>query len=139
MPKIVSLPVPVSRTEAEHARSDTERNRRLFAWALAVLKQLGVDRAVAVARSIEELHSVTFDANRAEVILAIRDALHPDSGHPGDHFRGLTQGGLKQILRNRFAELKKARLATLRQRHERQKQAHWSDKLILNRDGKIGA
>jgi hypothetical protein len=125
MAKVVTLPVPVSTTEAEHARSDTERNRRLFAWALAVLVQLG--------------DTVTFDANRAEVILAIRDALHPESGRPQDHFRGLTQGGLKLILRNRFAELKKARLATLRQRHERQKQAHWSDQLILNENGKTVA
>jgi predicted P-loop ATPase len=134
--KIVTLPVPISRSEGEHARSDTERNQRLFAWALAVLNQLGLDKAIAAA-SIEELHSMTFDANRAEVILAIRDALHPNSGRQEDHFRGLTQGGLKQILRNRFAELKKARLAILRRRRESQKQAHWSDQLILNNNGKI--
>jgi predicted P-loop ATPase len=139
--KIVKLPIPISQTqtEDEHARADTERNRRLFAWAVSVLKQLGVDRAVAAAKSVEELHSVMFDADAFEVILAIRDALHPPSGRPEEHFRGLTQGGLKQLLRNRFAELKKERSATLRQRPGRQKQPHWSDQLILNKDGKIVA
>ncbi len=41
----------------------------------------------------------------AEVTLAIRDALHPASGPRQEHFRGLKEGGLKQILKNRFAEL----------------------------------
>src|SRR5690348_4453426 len=80
MAKVVKLPVPIARTTDEHARADTERNRRLFAWAHAVLKKLGVDKAVTAARSIEELHGVTFDADTVEVILAIRDALHPASG-----------------------------------------------------------
>jgi hypothetical protein len=139
MAKIVKLPVPVSKTADDHARTDTERNRLLFAWADAVLKQLGVDKAVAAARSIEDLHGVTFDADSAEVILAIRDALHPVSGRREHHFQGLKEGGLKLILRNRFAELKKARLATLRERRGRQRQPHWSDQLILNKDGKIVA
>src|SRR5262249_16257367 len=139
MAKVVKLPVPVSRTEDEYARADTERNRHLFAWADGVLKQLGVDKAVAAARTVEELHGVTFNADSAEVILAIRDALHPASGRRDDHFQGLKEGGLKLILKNRFAELKKARLVTLRQRQGRQKEPHWSDQLILNKDGKIVA
>jgi predicted P-loop ATPase len=139
MAKIVKLPMQVSQTAEEHARADTERNRRLFAWALVVLKQLGVDKAVAAARTLEELHKIAFDAESVEVILAIRDALHPASGRPESHFRGLTERGLKQILRNRFAELKKQRLATLQQRQGRRKQSHWSDQLILNKDGKIVA
>jgi hypothetical protein len=141
MSKVVKLPVPVSQplTEDDHARADTERNLRLFAWANRVLKQLGVDRAVAAARSVEQLHSVVFDADAIEVILAIRDALHPASGRPEGHFRGLKEGGLKHILRNRFAELKKARAAILRQRRGKQNQSHWSDQLILNKNGRITA
>ena len=139
MAKIVKLPMQVSQTAEEHARADTERNRRLFAWALVVLKQLGVDKAVAAARTLEELHKIAFDVESVEIILAIRDALHPASGCPEGHFRGLTERGLKQILRNRFAELKKQRLATLQQRQGRRKQSHWSDQLILNKDGKIVA
>jgi len=139
MAKIVKLPMQVSETAEEHARADTERNRRLFAWALVVLKQLGVDKAVAAAGTLEELHKIAFDVESVEVILAIRDALHPASGRPEGHFRGLTERGLKQILRNRFAELKKQRLATLQQRQGRRKQSHWSDQLILNKNGKIVA
>jgi predicted P-loop ATPase len=134
MAKVVKLPVPITRTTDEHARADTERNRRLFAWADAVLKQLGVDKAVTAARSTEELHGVTFDADTVEVILVIRDALHPASGRREDHFQGLKEGGLKQILRNRFADLKKTRLATLRRGREK---PHWEDQLILNKEGKI--
>ena len=54
---------------------------------------------MAAARSIEELRAVTFNADSAEATLAIRDALHPASGHPQEHFRGLKEGGLKLILR----------------------------------------
>ena len=95
MPKVIKLPVPVSQDADEHARADTQRNQRLFDWADAVLKRLRLDKAVAAARSIEELRTVTFNADSAEVTLAIRDALHPASGHRQEHFRGLKEGGLK--------------------------------------------
>ena len=133
MVKVINLPVPASQDADEHARADTQRNQRLFDWADAVLKRLRLDKAVAAARSIEELRSVTFNADSAEVTLAIRDALHPASGHRQEHFRGLKEGGLKLILKNRFAELKKAREAALRRR----KQPDWTDQLILDKDGKI--
>jgi hypothetical protein len=133
MVKVLKLPVPASQDADEHARADTQRSQRLFDWADAVLKRLRLDKAMAAARSIEELRSVTFDADSAEVILAIRDALHPASGHPQEHFRGLKEGGLKQILKNRFNEWKKTREATLRRR----KQPDWTDRLILDKHGKI--
>ena len=124
MPKVIKLPVPASQDADEHARADTQRNQRLFDWADVVLKRLGLDKAVAAARSIEELRGVTFNADSAEVTLAIRDALHPASGHRQEHFRGLKEGGLKLILKNRFAELKKTREAALRRR----KQPDWTDR-----------
>ena len=105
MVKVISLPVPASQDADDHARADTQRNQRLFDWADAVLKKLGLDKAVAAARSIEELRRVTFNADSAEVTLAIRDALHPASGHRQEHFRGLKEGGLKLILKNRFARV----------------------------------
>jgi predicted P-loop ATPase len=143
MAKIVNLPVP-SRPRREdeqaHARADTQRRQQLFAWADAVLQQLGLHRAVAAATSIEALHAVKFDAaNNAEAMLLIRDALHPASGRREEHFRGLKEDGLKLILRNRFAELKKARLATLRQRRGKQKHPLWEDQLILDKHGNIVA
>jgi predicted P-loop ATPase len=112
-----------------------QRNQRLFDWADAALKKLGIDKAVAAASSIEELRRVTFDANSAEIIVAIRDALHPASGHRQEHFRGLQDGSLKLILKNRFTELKKSPEATLRR--QKPKQPHWTDQLIVNKDGKI--
>ena len=133
MVKVIKLPVPASQDADDHARADTQRNQRLFDWADAVLKRLRLDKAVAAARSIEELRRVTFNADSAEVTLAIRDALHPASGHRQEHFRGLKEGGLKLILKNRFAELKKTREARLRRR----KQPDWTDQLILDKDGKI--
>jgi hypothetical protein len=135
--KILKLLAPLSKTAEDHARADTERSRQLFAWALAVLKQLGVDRAVAAAATAEAVHKITLDMENDEVILAIRDALYPASGRREEYFRGLKEASLKQILRNRFAELKKQRLAKLRQR--RGGQPHWEEQLILNKHGEIVA
>jgi hypothetical protein len=101
----VTTPPP---TADERTRDEADRQRRIFEWAEAVLEQLGLTEAVARARSNEELLAITLDVNNAEVILAIRDALHPTSGNKrADHFRGLKEGSLKAILRNRFADLKK--------------------------------
>ena len=132
----IKLPIPTPPPNADaHARADTERNRRLFDWAEAVLKALGLDKAVAAARSIEDLRRITLDVDSAEIALALRDALHPASGQRQEHFRGLKEGSLKLILKNRFADLKKAREATLR----RGKPSDWTDELILDKDGKIVA
>jgi len=132
--KVVNLlPVPVAQTTDEHARAETQRNQQLFAWADGVLKLLGLDEAVAAAKTIEKLRSITLDVETPEVLLAIRDALHPVSSNRAEPFRGLREGGLKQILKNRFAELKKTREAKLR----RGKQADWTDELVLDKEGKI--
>jgi hypothetical protein len=138
MVKVVKLklPVPTPRAdEDEHARADTERRQRLFDWADAVLKRLGLAAAMKAARAAAEVRSVTFDADSAEVVLAIRDALHPASGHRQEHFRGLKEGSLKQILKNRFAELRKAREKELRR--GKQKQPDWEEQLILDKDGRV--
>ena len=136
--KVVKLPVPASQDAQdadEHSRADTERNRRLFEWADAVLKRLGLDKVVAAARSVEELRRVTFDADSIEVTLAVRDALHPASGNRQEHFRGLKERSLKRILKNRFAEMKKVHEAVLRRRHG--KQPDWEKQLKLDRDDRI--
>ena len=136
--KIVKLPVPASQDKDAdaHARAETQRDQRLFDWADAVLKRLGLDKAVADAKSIEALHGLTLNVDIAEVALAIRDALNPAIGDRQEHFRGLSAGGLKLILKNRFAELKKTQEAALR--GGRGKQPDWTDDLILDdKDGKI--
>jgi putative DNA primase/helicase len=130
---VIRLPVSASQSADDHARAETQRRRRLFAWADEVLGTLRRDRAVAAARSIEELRRVTFDADCIEVALAIRDALYPASGQRQDHFRGLNAGGLERILVNRFTELKRTREAALRHG----KQPDWTDQLILDKEGKI--
>jgi predicted P-loop ATPase len=91
---------------------------------------------VAQATSLEELHGITLNVEGADVSLAIRDALHPATGDRQEHFRGLREGALKQILKNRLADLKRDREKVLR-RHAGAKQRDWTDELILNVEGKI--
>ena len=132
----IKLPIPTPPPNADaHARADTERNRRLFDWAEGLLKALGLDKTIAAARSIEDLRRIALDVDSAEIALALRDALHPASGQRQEHFRGLKEGSLKAILRNRFAEWKKDREATLRR--GKAPKSDWTDQLILDKDGKI--
>jgi predicted P-loop ATPase len=133
--KIIQLPVLVV-PDADD-RADDQRNRRLFDWAKAVLRQLGLDQAIAQARSNEELRCVTLDLEDGRIILAIRDALHPASGERQEHFRGLREGGLKQILKNQFNDLKKDREKKLRGRAGYEKHSDWSEQLMLNKRGEI--
>jgi len=137
MADVVKLPIPASLGADEHAQAETERDQRLFAWADAVLKALGLDKAVIAAQSVEELRRITFDADNAKVITAIRNALHPASGRRQEHFSGLREGGLKIILKNRFVELKKTREAVLRRK--RQPEADWTAQLILDKNDRIVA
>jgi predicted P-loop ATPase len=130
----IKLPIPTPPPTADaHARAETERNQRLFNWAEGVLKALGLDRAIFAARSIEELRRLTLDVDSAEIALAVRDVLHPVDGRRQEHFRGLKEGSLKAILRNRFAVWKKDREVTLR----RLKPPDWTDRLLLDKNGKI--
>jgi hypothetical protein len=81
MAKLINLPAVPAVPDAEaHGRADTARRRQLFAWADAVLVQLGLDRAIARVQTIEALRRIVLDIDSAEVILAIRDVLHPSSG-----------------------------------------------------------
>lgn len=106
--------VPFKPTSAEeHARAETDRKKQLFAWGDSVLQQLGIVDRVSRANSFEDLHKITFDADAAEVELAIRDALHPVSGTKADCFTGMHEGQLKQILKARFDDLEKQRKAEL--------------------------
>src|SRR5262249_32184346 len=133
--------VPTSRPEAQgtdawgaesHARADTERRQRLFDWTDALLKRLGLTKAVTSAKSAEALRTITLDVDDAEVILAINDALHPASGKRAEHCRGLKEGGLKRILASRFAELKKSREAELGK-----KPPDWTDDLLRDKHDRI--
>jgi hypothetical protein len=130
--KVAPLLVPVPDVDDANA----ERNQQLFDWAFAVLRQVGIDRAIRRATSIEGLARIALNADGAEITLAIRDALHPASGERGKYFRGLGEVSLKRILRNRFNDLKKDREKELKQRRGGQ-QHHWSDDLETNEDGSI--
>lgn len=137
MVKVVKLPVATSEGADSYADADTELRRRLFEWADAVLQKLDLDKAVRAAKSIEELRRVRLDVDSVEVALAIRDALHPTSGHRQEHFRGLKEGTLKRILENRFNDLKKDRENILRRK--KPAEAAWEAKLILDKDDRIVA
>src|SRR5947208_3183232 len=115
MGKIYRLPPSGPDQDAEtHARANTERAQRLFAWADAVLADCGLTKTIAQAKTLEELRKVKLNENDPTMVLAIRDALHPASGQREAHFVGLREGGLKQIIKNRFHEMKKARETQLR-------------------------
>jgi hypothetical protein len=69
MTDVVRLPVP----------ANPERNKRLFDWALEVLKGLGLDHAIALAKSTQELRSSALNVESVQITLAIRAALHSAS------------------------------------------------------------
>jgi hypothetical protein len=100
---------------------------------LAVLSQVGIERLVKQARSLEQLLSIALDLDSTEISLAIQDALHPASGKPEEDFRWLRESHLKGVLKSKFADLRKDREKVLR----RGKQPDWSDDLILNKDGAV--
>jgi predicted P-loop ATPase len=135
MAKVVRLPVPVPNGDEQDANA--ERKQKLFDWALGVLKQLGIEEAIRQSKSREALRRITLNVEDAEIVLAIRDVLHPASGNREQHFIGLREGGLKQFLKNRFADLKKDRDKRLRGRDKQQRD--WSDDLILDAEGGIKA
>jgi predicted P-loop ATPase len=136
------VPFPPPGTEPpgaeEHARAETERKRRLFAWADRVLQELGFAERLANANSLGELRKITFDVDAAEVALAIREALHPASGVKADCFAGLREGGLKRILTKRFDEMKAERVVQLRSQGGRQQSTlDWTDELKLDDKGGV--
>jgi Virulence-associated protein E len=135
MPEVIRLPVLASTDADEQGQADTDRTRRLFDW-VDVLKSLGLDKAVTRATSIAELRAITLDLERAEITLAIRDALYPASGCRLGHFQGLRERGLKRILKNRFVDLKTSREAKLRRRTAKTER-DWTDDLILDGAGNI--
>jgi hypothetical protein len=136
MSEVIQLPVLTSTDADEHAKADSDRKRRLFDWALEVLKRLGLDKAVTRAASIAELRAIRLDLECVEITLAIRDALYPESGCRLGHFQGLREGSLKRILKNRFSELKNSHEAKLQRRPGRTGR-DWTDDLILDRAGNI--
>ena len=130
--------IPLKTGTDEHARAETDRKRRLFAWADLVLQQLGFTDRVAQADSVDELRKVTFDADTIEVALAIRDALHPATGKREEYFVGLSDAGLKRLLKTRFIELKKEREQALRGGASgRRATRDWSDDLVLDDAGGV--
>jgi predicted P-loop ATPase len=123
----------------EHTRAETERKRHLFAWADGVLHELGLAERIAHAGSLEELRKITFDADAAEIALAIREALHPAGGAKDDCFAGLREGGLKRILKMRFDEMKREREGQLRcqQGGKQSVNTDWTDELKLDEKGAV--
>jgi predicted P-loop ATPase len=134
--KIVQLPVPVALDSDDRVHADDRRNQQLFDWARGVLSRLGLDRAIAQARTIDDLRRVVLDLEDGRIALAIRDALHPANGERQEHFRGLREGSLKRILRNQFDDLWEDREKKLRGRAG---QEDWTAELKFGKSGEIAA
>jgi hypothetical protein len=98
----------------DHAQNETSRKLALFAWALLVLEEAGLISRITAAANLRELDGITFDPEALEIVLAIRDALHPaGETKPAEYFAGLREGALKQILKGRFDEAKRDRAREL--------------------------
>jgi hypothetical protein len=80
-----------------HAQAETERKRNLFAWADALLHQLGLTAAVAQAWSVEDLSKISLNTDDVDIELAIRAALHPATGQRAEQFAGMRAGALKRL------------------------------------------
>jgi predicted P-loop ATPase len=107
--------VPIRPESAEeHAQAETTRKQLLFAWLDQALVELGLAERVRQANALAELARIAFDENAGDVELLIRDALRPENGARAAHFVGLDKKALKRLLKKWFTELKKDRMAELR-------------------------
>jgi hypothetical protein len=133
--------IPFSRRRGaeDHASEETDHKTRLFAWADGELQALGFAQRIAHANSLDELRRITFDANAAEVEIAIREALHPASGTKPDFLAGYNKDSLKRILKMRFNKMKKDREAELRSGRGQQSASapDWTDQLKFDDDGEL--
>jgi predicted P-loop ATPase len=125
-----------------YAHAETERKCRLFAWADALLQQLGLTAKVAQAQSADELRRIVLDIDDVEIELAIRDALHPAAGKRADHFAGMKAGALKRLLKMRFGELRRDREAELLHGRAgaaggKRSSPHWTNDLKVDATGGI--
>jgi hypothetical protein len=92
----------------EHGRDQTEQMNALFQWAQKVLKDAGLLKTLADAKTREELDAIKLDVGDPALIMAIRNALHPGAGKSRkEHFENLNESQLRMILRNRFEAYKK--------------------------------
>ena len=131
--------VPLHLGAEEHARAETERKRQLLAWADHVLGRLGLSERVACANSLDYLRRITFDADAVDVVLAIREALHPASGPKAAYFEGLQRGWPQthpaQALR-RYEGAARGGVARSSGRGQ-QSAPDWTDDLKLDKEGGV--
>jgi predicted P-loop ATPase len=137
---VVRLRLPMPVPDADHAGADARRKAELLDWALAVLKRLGLEKAVNDAQSPLEVDAIAVP-NDAKVDLAIRDALYPASGKRAEHFVGLKEPALRRVLANRLNDLKddrKKKIEKLRARSGSiaRREKPWEQSLARDRDEK---
>jgi predicted P-loop ATPase len=138
--KVVRLRLPVPVPDADHAGTDARRQAELLDWALAVLKQLGVERAVNDAHSPLAVDAIVVP-NDAKVDLAVRDALYPASGKRAERFVGLKEPALRRVLANRLNNLKddrKKKIEKLRARSgsSARQEKPWEESLARDQNEK---
>jgi predicted P-loop ATPase len=130
--------IPFRRGAEEHASAETEHKVRLFAWADGILQELDFAQRIADANSLDELRKITFDANAAEVEIAIRETLRPTKP---DFLVGYKVEVLKRILKMRFNKMKTEREAELRNGRGQQSASasDWTDGIKFDDKGNIRA
>jgi hypothetical protein len=94
------------------SRIETERKNDLFAWLDHLLDEVGLAARIAQAE-LRDLRAIVLDVEAAEIVLAIREALHPADGKPAEIFKELSAKSLKRLLASRFAKMKREREAEL--------------------------
>jgi hypothetical protein len=139
--KVVRLRLPVPVPDADHAGADARRKAELLDWALAVLGELGLEKAVNDAQSPLEVDAIAVP-NDAKVDLAIRDALYPAGGKRAEHFVGLKESALRRVLANRLRDLKDNRKKKIEEKLRARsgggarREKPWEDELTRDRDGR---
>ena len=135
MSEVIKLPVNAE----QHARAETARKQELFEWGDGVLVKLGYTTRINFAQTVQELNQIIFNPNSVEVMMAIRDALHPATGGPRvEFFVGMNGASLKRLLASRFEEtIKNRREALSRDLFGLKPGPHWSDDLVTGGNGTI--
>jgi hypothetical protein len=110
------VPLPAQDAKAR-AAAETKAKEALFKWADELLEQIGIAQKIAEAQSIDAVQRIQLDVDAVDVVLAIREALHPSSGDkPAPHFRQMKIDTLKRVLKMRFKEMVRYRELDLERR-----------------------
>lgn len=100
--------IPLNKSAKDRANDQAKQREALNDWADEVLETAGLFDALRHTMTLEELDAIKFDPGNPDLIIAIRDALHPGKGKTrAKHFQNMSEAFLKAILKSRFEDRKK--------------------------------